>query len=87
MATFRSILFRGIFVAAVLSVSFISLGATFAPLNFPFQGSLEPLRLGPPRGLKIVSSPVESKFPFRRDVALSRLEELVLTHRAIATSA
>ncbi|MFH1800453.1 MAG: hypothetical protein ABH891_06385 [Candidatus Omnitrophota bacterium] len=86
MATFRSVLYRWVFAGAVFCGSFTSLGAVFAPLSSPFQGSPDPVRLGPPVELKIVFDPVEAKLSSRRDVILGRLEELILTHRAISAS-
>ena len=87
MATFRSVLSRWIFVAAIFCGSFTSMGAAFAPLSPSFQGSLDPMRLGSSLESRIVSGPMETKFSSRRDAALSRLEELVLAHRAISISA
>jgi hypothetical protein len=87
MATFRSVLFRWIFAGSVFCGSFISLGAVFAPLSSSFPGSLDPMRLGPSVESRVVSGPVERKPSFRRSEAVSRLEELVLTHRAISVSA
>ena len=87
MATFRSVLSRWIFVAAVFCGSFTSMGAAFAPLSPSFQKSFDSMRLGPSMESRIVSGPMEAKSSSRRDAALSRLGELVLTHRAISTSA
>jgi hypothetical protein len=86
MANFRSVLCRWLFAGAVFCGSSASLGAVFAPLSSPFQGSPDPIRLGPLVELRIVSGPVEAKLSSRRDVILSRLEELVFTHRAISAS-
>ena len=86
MATFRSVLYRWVFAVAVFFGSFISLGAVFAPRSSPFQGSPDPLRLDSLVELRIASGPVEAKFSSRRALILGRLEELVLTHRAISAS-
>ncbi len=87
MATFKSILSRGIFAVAVFCLSFSSMGAIFAPFSPSFQGPLDPMRLSPPVEARIVSGPTKAKSFFRRDAALGRLTELVLTERAITTSA
>ncbi len=87
MATFRSILSRWKFAVAVFCVSLASMGAAFAPLSPSFQGPLDPMRLGPPVESRIVPGPAEAKSSFCHDTALSRLEELILAHRAISTSA
>ena len=85
MATFRSV--RWIFFVAVFCGSFISTGATFAPLSSSFQGSLDPMRLGPSMESRVLSDSIDVKFSSRRDAALSRLGALVFAERAIATSA
>jgi hypothetical protein len=86
MATFRSMLYRWMFAGVVFCAGFASMGAVFAPLSSPFQGFPGPMRLGPPFEPEIVSIPVESKLSSRRDTVMGRLDELVLTHRAISTS-
>ncbi len=87
MATFRSILSRWIFLSAVFFGSLISLGAVFAPLSPSFQGPFDPMRFGSSVETRVVSGLAEAMSPSLRDPALGRLEELVLTHRAISTSA
>jgi len=87
MATFRSILSRWVFAVAIFCVSLTSIGAAFAPLNLSFQGPFDPVRVGSSLGSRMVSVPVEVKSSASRDTAFSRLEELVLTHRAISVSA
>ena len=86
MATFRSVLFRWVFAGAVFFGSFGSLGAVFAPLSSPFQGPPGPMRLGLLMELRATSGPVEAKLSSRRDMILGRLEELIITHRAISAS-
>jgi|GEM_PF-1862075 len=87
MVTFRSILSQWIFTVAIFCVSFTSLGAAFAPLSPSFSGSLDSMRLSFSMELRIVSGPGETQSPSRRDSVLSRLEERILTHRAISVSA
>ena len=87
MATFRSILSRRIFAVAVGGVGFVSLGAVFAPLTPSFQVSSDPMCVGLSMDLKIVSGLAEVEPSSHRDAALARLEELILTHRAISVSA
>lgn len=86
MATFRSVFSRWIFAGAVFCISFASLGAAFAPLSPSFPWFPDPMRLGPSAESRIVSGPIKAKPSFRHDAVLSRLEELVLTHRAISVS-
>ena len=85
MVTFRSV--RWVFAVAVFCGSFISLGATFAPLSPSFQGSLDPMRLDPSLESRVLSGSIEVKFSSHRDAALTRLGALVFTEQAIATSA
>ena len=87
MATFRSVLSRWIFLVVVFLGSFTFMGAAFAPLSPSFQAPFGSTCLGPSVGLKIVSDPIEPKSFHRHDAALSRLETLTLTYRAISVSA
>ena len=86
MATFRSVLCRWMFAGAVFCGSFASLGAVFAPLSSPFQRFPDAMRLGPSVEVGILSGSVEAKPSSRHAMILSRLEELVLTQRAISAS-
>ena len=87
MATFRSVLTRWIVLVVVLCGSFSSTGAVFAPPSAPFQGSLNPIHLGPAVGEKIFSGSMGEKSASFCNAALNRLGALVITHRAIAISA
>ena len=75
-------------MAAVFCGGLAFMGAAFAPSDLSFRWAPDPLRLGLPAEPKIISGPVESRpSSSRRNAALSRAEELILTERAIATSA
>ncbi len=84
MATFRSILSQRVLVVAILVGSFLSLGAAFAPSGPSFQVPLDPIRLSSSLESRTVSDLMEAKSS--RGGAQSRLEELLLTHRAVAVS-
>ncbi|MDD5226756.1 MAG: hypothetical protein PHV97_06225 [Candidatus Omnitrophica bacterium] len=81
----RFILSRWVVAVGVFCGSFVSLGAGFAPSIPFFQRAPDP-RLDPAMGLKTVRGPMEAK-SLEQDAVLSRLEEMVLAHRAISISA
>ncbi len=86
MAAFRSNDSRRIFSGLIILGSFLSLGTSFAP-----QISLTPKILDPEpsvqvTALRAVLDATRSGTVFRKDNALRRLEELVLTHRTVSAS-
>lgn len=87
MATLRSIFFRRIVAAALFCGSLISLGAAFAPWGPSFLRAPDPMPVGPSLESGFVPDTAEVRLSSGRGAVFGRLEELILTHRAISVSA
>lgn len=87
MATFRQVFFRWIFAATVFSIGGISLGAAFAPSIPAFREITVSVRLGLSMVPGSFMAPVKVRPRSPRSAALSRLNDLVLMHRALSISA
>lgn len=86
MATLRSILSRWVFVGVVFGASFIFMGAAFAPFSPLLKIPFDPTPAGFFSEPRTVSCPTEEQSSARRNTVLIRLEELILTQRALSTS-
>jgi hypothetical protein len=85
MASFRSVLSRGVFAVVLFCGSLFFMGAAFAPSDLPFP--LGPSSFGQVTERGTVAASKDGNLFARRSAALSCLEEMILTERVIATSA